>query len=149
MRNRKAIIAVEIIAVAAIAIAGLRLFSGEDEWICRNGEWIRHGNPSALKPESGCEIKKEGGSSNLPEPDFIETGNIVSGSANGWKLIYEKPGAPALSAELAFTEKSICDSDGKTVSCDPFWNVGDRVKIEGLTDMQTGKVKIYRMELIK
>ncbi len=26
----------------------------EDTWICVNGEWIKHGNPSAQKPEKPC-----------------------------------------------------------------------------------------------
>lgn len=26
----------------------------EDTWICRNGTWVRHGNPSALMPEGVC-----------------------------------------------------------------------------------------------
>lgn len=26
----------------------------EDDWICANGEWVRHGNPSAPKPTGGC-----------------------------------------------------------------------------------------------
>ena len=34
---------------------GLRLISGpEDNWLCRNGEWVRHGNPSSPKPTGLC-----------------------------------------------------------------------------------------------
>jgi len=30
------------------------LFGGEDSWLCVDGQWIKHGNPSAPMPESGC-----------------------------------------------------------------------------------------------
>jgi len=26
----------------------------EDVWLCRNGEWVRHGVPSLPKPEKQC-----------------------------------------------------------------------------------------------
>lgn len=32
----------------------IRFASGEDNWICRNGQWIEHGHPSATKPTSIC-----------------------------------------------------------------------------------------------
>ncbi len=36
------------------AVFSIRLASGEDDWICRNGEWIRHGNPVAPMPGYVC-----------------------------------------------------------------------------------------------
>jgi hypothetical protein len=36
-------------------IIGVRIISGEDNWICQNGEWVKHGNPSSLKPTKACE----------------------------------------------------------------------------------------------
>lgn len=33
----------------------LKLFSQEDDWICVDGEWIKHGYPSAPKPTEPCE----------------------------------------------------------------------------------------------
>jgi hypothetical protein len=48
------IIIVSIIILAFIIIAGLRFVSLEDNWICQNGQWIRHGNPSAPVPTAGC-----------------------------------------------------------------------------------------------
>jgi hypothetical protein len=26
----------------------------EDNWICIDGQWVKHGSPSAPMPESGC-----------------------------------------------------------------------------------------------
>jgi len=48
-----------IIGVAGIILIGtgvlaVRFFSGEDNWICQNGEWVKHGNPSAEKPTTDC-----------------------------------------------------------------------------------------------
>ena len=42
-----------IIIIILLAI-GLRIIRGEDDWICQNGQWIKHGNPSAEMPTSGC-----------------------------------------------------------------------------------------------
>jgi hypothetical protein len=43
-----------VIIVLAI-IAGIRFFSGpEDTWLCVNNQWVKHGQPSAAMPTSGC-----------------------------------------------------------------------------------------------
>ena len=47
------IILLAIIAIALI-ILGIRIFSGEDDWICQNEEWVKHGNPNSPKPETKC-----------------------------------------------------------------------------------------------
>lgn len=31
----------------------------EDTWICQNGEWVKHGNPSREKPAASCGEEKE------------------------------------------------------------------------------------------
>lgn len=40
--------------MVGVVILGIRLWSGEDNWICQNGEWTKHGNPSAQKPTEPC-----------------------------------------------------------------------------------------------
>jgi putative hemolysin len=48
-------IATVVIVVALGAIIGFRLFSGdEDTWLCEDGTWVKHGNPTAEMPTSGC-----------------------------------------------------------------------------------------------
>lgn len=37
-----------------LAIASLRMFTPEDEWICVDGNWSKHGNPSAAMPAETC-----------------------------------------------------------------------------------------------
>jgi len=50
--------ATSLIAFALLAlvilIVGLRLVAGEDDWICRDGTWVTHGNPSVPQPETPC-----------------------------------------------------------------------------------------------
>ncbi len=40
------------ILILVLLVAGIRFFSGEDGWMCNNGEWIKHGNPSAPAPDA-------------------------------------------------------------------------------------------------
>ncbi len=52
---KKQLIVVIVVFVVVIgAVIALRLLTPEDAWVCENGEWVRHGNPSADMPESGC-----------------------------------------------------------------------------------------------
>lgn len=42
----------------AVLIAGIfliRLASGEDDWICQNGEWVQHGHPNTAQPSEPCQ----------------------------------------------------------------------------------------------
>lgn len=34
------------------------LGGSEDSWLCVDGEWVKHGNPSAAMPQAGCEEEK-------------------------------------------------------------------------------------------
>ncbi len=45
-----------IIAIVIVAVLFIRFVIGgdEDTWICKNGEWVKHGNPSAAKPTTEC-----------------------------------------------------------------------------------------------
>jgi len=59
------IVGIAIIAGGAILI--FRLLSGpEDTWLCQNGQWTRHGNPSAPMPTTGCGTP-------IIEPDVVVT----------------------------------------------------------------------------
>lgn len=40
--------------IAVATIFTLRLFSGEDNWVCQNGQWVKHGQPSFPAPTSIC-----------------------------------------------------------------------------------------------
>ncbi len=36
------------------AVFTVRFFSGEDDWICQNGQWVKHGSPNFEAPKSVC-----------------------------------------------------------------------------------------------
>ncbi|MFA6389746.1 MAG: hypothetical protein WCW77_04160, partial [Patescibacteria group bacterium] len=42
------------VLILIFTVAGLRLFSGEDGWICVNGQWVEHGHPRSPMPDSVC-----------------------------------------------------------------------------------------------
>ncbi|MBI5071904.1 GerMN domain-containing protein [Candidatus Falkowbacteria bacterium] len=54
--NKTILIILTIVVALGLVIFGIRLWSGEDNWICDDGKWIKHGNPSAAKPNEGCGI---------------------------------------------------------------------------------------------
>jgi hypothetical protein len=53
-KGRKIFIAFFVVAVFLLIISAIRAFSDEDNWLCQNGEWVRHGNPSVPKPSDVC-----------------------------------------------------------------------------------------------
>lgn len=61
-------------AIIIIIFLGIRFFSGEDNWICQNGEWVKHGNPEAEKPTTGC---GENLNNQTEEQQIAEEPNIV------------------------------------------------------------------------
>ena len=84
--------------------------------------------------------------------DFDETGNLVvdtPGLPPGvWHLVYEAPGAPALTAALEFTAQSQCLlATGAAFSCDEL-DVGVRARVEG-QQLPDGSVRVLRVHLIE
>ena len=57
------IIAVIIIVLVSGIVGALILLRGEeDTWICQNGIWEKHGNPSAPMPMEPCSMNSNPGS---------------------------------------------------------------------------------------
>lgn len=52
MKNKKMIFVVLLLILGILFF--MRMFTPEDTWICDNGEWIKHGNPSKMKPKTEC-----------------------------------------------------------------------------------------------
>jgi hypothetical protein len=42
-----------VIVIVGVVL-GLRFLSGEDNWICENGKWVKHGVPNAPMPTTSC-----------------------------------------------------------------------------------------------
>lgn len=40
--------------IALVTVFTIRLFSGEDNWVCQKGQWVKHGQPSFSAPTSIC-----------------------------------------------------------------------------------------------
>lgn len=43
------------VLLAIVLIGGIRAVSGEDNWVCQNGAWVKHGNPSFPAPTVECQ----------------------------------------------------------------------------------------------
>jgi uncharacterized membrane protein len=44
-----------IILSLVFGLFTIRLFSGEDNWVCQNGQWVKHGSPSFSAPTVPCQ----------------------------------------------------------------------------------------------
>ena len=53
-RRRAVFFVFAALLIAALILFGIRLFSGEDDWICQNGKWVMHGHPSFSAPAKPC-----------------------------------------------------------------------------------------------
>lgn len=67
---KKAILVIVLVLAAVGFILILR--GSEDTWICANGNWIKHGNPSAPMPTKSCAQTKTN-----PTPTVNPNANIV------------------------------------------------------------------------
>lgn len=52
MKNKLVFLIPVILLVGVFAI--FRLWSSEDGWICKDGQWVKHGNPSSPMPQKPC-----------------------------------------------------------------------------------------------
>lgn len=53
--DKKLIYTIVVLIVFLIMfVFTMRVISGEDAWICQNGEWIKHGQPSYPAPTAEC-----------------------------------------------------------------------------------------------
>jgi hypothetical protein len=118
-----------------------RFVALEDNWICVEGQWQKHGNPSSPQPQTGC------GDNALSEAiNFDQRGYFVKDNPglkpDVWYLIYEKPGAPALSVELIFDDKSVCVLADKQGSCpDVFLTRSSLTRVQGIVT-ENGAVRV-------
>lgn len=50
---KKYLLAALVLLVGVVAVRFI-LGGNEDNWICSDGSWIKHGNPSSPAPDTGC-----------------------------------------------------------------------------------------------
>jgi putative hemolysin len=87
----KLAIIMTILAFVIIGIFGVRFFIGgsEDNWICQNNTWVKHGNPSNQPPTTGCGEQKQIGMPNPASVYCIEQGgklDIVTEASSGGEI---------------------------------------------------------------
>ena len=62
-------ILVILVLIAGTILTIRFLFGGpEDTWICDSGQWVKHGNPSASMPTSGCGQNTKTTDNSQPQP---------------------------------------------------------------------------------
>lgn len=53
--DKRLIYSVFVLALfLGLFIVGARIFFGEDDWICQNGQWVEHGRPDFPAPQVEC-----------------------------------------------------------------------------------------------
>lgn len=62
-KRSKRIVCIVLIVLLLLfgAIALIKVLSDEDDWICDNGSWVKHGSPSSAMPSTPCESQLVGG----------------------------------------------------------------------------------------
>ncbi len=90
MKNTKLFISLAVLGVAIIAFGIMRLTGGgEDNWICQNGQWVKHGNPSAAMPTTLCPgqqpapIQPDVILTSIKANDIISSPLTIEGQARG------------------------------------------------------------------
>jgi hypothetical protein len=47
------------VLISAATLSGIKFFSGENDWTCKDGQWVRHGSPFAPRPKEECIVKED------------------------------------------------------------------------------------------
>jgi uncharacterized membrane protein len=55
LKNKTAWLIIFIVFSIIVVMFTARFFSGEDDWICLNGQWVEHGHPDFPKPDKSCQ----------------------------------------------------------------------------------------------
>lgn len=120
MRNKVAIVIALVFVAIILAISGIRFFSGEDSWICVDGQWVKHGHPESPAPATGCGENKNEESvieeeimenTETGEKDNIILTEPVANQAIGLPLVIK---GQARVFENTFSYR-IKNSDGKVI----------------------------------
>ncbi len=71
-------------AIVVLGIGFVLIRGEEDTWICVDGQWIKHGNPSASKPDEFCKNKLVNIRVTKPGPNEIVSSPLeIEGEARG------------------------------------------------------------------
>ena len=83
--KRTAVFAFAALLAATAIVVGVRTLGGdEDTWICRDGQWVKHGSPSSPMPTAPCPGQAPEVVITSPQPhQTIPTPLTVTGRARG------------------------------------------------------------------
>jgi hypothetical protein len=54
MKKTSKILAIILICILGLFIVRFLFGGNEDTWICKDNQWIKHGNPSSPMPSISC-----------------------------------------------------------------------------------------------
>ncbi|PIU34572.1 hypothetical protein COT03_02140 [Candidatus Shapirobacteria bacterium CG07_land_8_20_14_0_80_39_18] len=97
-----------VILVVLIVIVGARVLSPEDNWICQNGEWVKHGNPSGPMPSGSCKEGEQMASNKVPTEAAIPNPASKNCLDKGGKLEMREETAGTLGI-CKFTDGTECE----------------------------------------
>ncbi|EKD56934.1 MAG: hypothetical protein ACD_58C00041G0004 [uncultured bacterium] len=139
------IIGTVILVLIVGAILTIRFFFGgdEDTWICSNNQWVKHGNPSASQPTSGCGIttdqEKSWQGENIAVSGKFADADVIATNDGKYRLYYsEEPDTAGFSGKIY----SSISSDGIN------WTKEDGVRKEMATfpdviKLPNGQYRMY------
>lgn len=153
-----------ILGIIVLTALLLRLFSKEDNWVCTNGSWVKHGSPMMARPSSSCpggateaieQFILEGASTstapatttsetettqviiNLPQPEaIISSPLVVKGEARG-NWFFEA----SLPVKLLNDKREVMASTAATAEGD--WMTTSFVPFSALLEFETTATSGY------
>jgi hypothetical protein len=73
----KKILVILLVLVGVVLVARFVLGDGEDDWICTDEGWAKHGNPTEAMPTEGCEVEQLIGGD-------VDEGGCLIGAGYSW-----------------------------------------------------------------
>jgi hypothetical protein len=102
-----------VVLVLFVTLFAVRFLSGsEDDWICVNGQWVKHGVPSAPRPTSGC--GETVGASSVKDATYVIEGKSVT-LADGRAESEIAPGSASKLVTQYFGNEATGDLNGDGV----------------------------------
>jgi len=138
--NKRLLIIIIIFLLLLILALSLVYFKGkEDSWVCENGQWVKHGNPTEPMPDYPCGTEEPAESENIRvfSPKFneeISSSLEISGEAKGfWYFEGDFP------VELVDDSGNII-APGFVTAQDE-WMTEDFVEFKAVLDFKPGQAK--------
>ena len=104
-----------IIFLVMVIIGGFlaaRLLSPEDTWLCKNGQWIKHGQPELPKPENGCGAKIYLGQDSKNATYFINGASIILSNGKFETVITDNSASKTITSVFNDAVNADINNDG-------------------------------------